>query len=366
MLLLKPSKRDLSRRNRINLGDAWSLQVAEYAFSELPQVKGIRKALNNKKNTVKDSGATYRQINHWAKTGLIEDKSRKSAEGWRRLSFLDLVWIQVIVELRRYGVPLELLKIARSAIFEVPDKPGVVRPEFEYAIANCLVKNPRAFLVVFFSDGSAEVTDEATLELSRTSTAFNPTSYLVVDLNHCCRSLSPKTPLPGFRVKPTLSDEELSVIESVRSGKYDVVEVHRRDGEIDIIKCRSKKQAAAKKLDVLVRKMEFGEFSVKVQKRKVVVTQVSEWRLPDEIPSLLSSSERTRPSLDNKKHRRSWQKLLAALCMKALIDYRKRGADAKLRALTERFAQPIDRKTIKGIVGELRDNIKWQETPPET
>jgi len=271
-----PPKIDPSRMSRINFGDSWIIRVASYAFADSPHLDRFREAIKQKTNTVNESGATYRLINHWADTGLIEDSHRDSKKGWRRLSFLDLVWIQVLVELRKYGVPLDLLRLARSAIFEVPHNPTIVKPDFEFAVASCLRKNPERFLVVFFSDGWAEVTDEATLELSIESTLFTPKSYLVVDLNHCCRSVSPKTPLPKFRVKPGLSAEEESVIESVRSGEYDVVEVHGVDGIVDRIKCRTTTNKTANRLDDLAKRIKYGDFTVKVQDGKATLTEVTE------------------------------------------------------------------------------------------
>ena len=101
-------------------------------------------------------------------------------------------------------------------------------------------------------------------------------SFLTINLNRLCKKHSPSVKVPSSVFKIYLTDKELSVIESLRSGDYDVVEVHHRDGEIDRIKGRSNKQAAAKELDELARKIEFGEFTVKVQKGKAVVTQVSE------------------------------------------------------------------------------------------
>lgn len=271
-----PLKIDPSRIPRINFGDSWTIRVANYAFADSPSLERFRVAINEKTNTVNNSGATYRLINHWADTGLIDDSHRDSKRGWRRLSFLDLVWIHVLVELRKYGVPLDLLRLARSAIFEVPHKPTIVRPDFEYAVASCLRKNPERFLLVFFSDGFAEVTDEATLELSIESTLFTPNSYLVVDLNHCCKSVSPKTPLPNFRVKPALSDEEAAVIESVRSGEYDVVEVHGADGRVDRIKCRTTTNRTADRLDDLAKRIKYGDFTVKIQDGKATLTEVTE------------------------------------------------------------------------------------------
>lgn len=271
-----PPKIDPSRMSRINVGDSWTTRVASYAFADSPELDRFREAINEKRNTVNDSGATYRLINHWADTGLIDDTHRDSKKGWRRLSFLDLVWIQVLVELRKYGVPLDLLRLARSEIFEVPDNPTIVKPDFEYAVANSVNRDPQRFLIVFFSDGWAEVTDEATLELGIKSTLFTPNSYLAVDLNHCCKSVAPKTPLPKFRVKPALSAEEASVVESVRSGEYDVVEVYGADGKVDRIKCRTKTNKTADRLDDLAKRIKYGDFTVKVQDGKATLTEVTE------------------------------------------------------------------------------------------
>lgn len=245
-------------------------------MSDSAAFKQVREVVNEKKFTVKDSGATHRLINHWTDVGLIEDTGRQSAEGWRRLSLLDLVWIQVLFELRKYGVPLKELEVARSAIFDVPDRPGVVLPEFGFAVASCLKAKPRRFLVVYFPDGWAEVTDEETFQLAHDANLFATRSYLVVDLNICCKSVLKNAPVPGFRVRPVLSDEEQAVIESVRSGKYDVVEVHRIDGKIDRIKCRKTTNKLPDQLEKLAKRIGFGDLTVKVQDGVVVLTEVSE------------------------------------------------------------------------------------------
>ncbi len=236
----------------------------------------ISEFLNNKRFTVKDSGATYRLINHWTEVGLIEDEGRDSEEGWRRLSFLDLVWISALVEMRQYGLPLDTLEIARRAIFDMPDRPGKKRVELEYAVAHCVFLRRSKFMIIMFSDGHAEVLNEDEFDLNRTVGLLDYDSFLTINLNRICKKHLPSVEIPSSGFKVDLSDKELSVVASIRAGEYDVVEVHRRDGEIDRIKCRSNKQTVVKKLDELARKIEFGEFTVKVQKGKAVVTQFSE------------------------------------------------------------------------------------------
>lgn len=264
--------------SRLVRSNSWELDIAQYSIEPTPEMVQISDFLNDKRFTVKDSGATYRLINHWTEVGLIEDKRRDSDEGWRRMSFLDLVWISALVEMRQYGLPLDRLEIARRAIFDLPDRPDTKRVEFEYAVAHCVFLKRYRFLILVFGDGHAEVLSEDQFDLNRNRSAglLDYESFLTINLNRLCKKHLPSIEIPPSGFKVDLSDKELSVIESLRAGKFDVVEVHRRDGEIDLIRRRSKKQAAAKKLDELARKIEFGEFTVKVQKGKAVVTQVSE------------------------------------------------------------------------------------------
>ena len=262
--------------SRLGRTDSWDLDFAEYACKSNPGIEKVSEFLNDKRYTVKDSGATYRLINHWTEAGLVEDEKRDSEEGWRRLNFLDLVWISAMIEMRKFGLPLDSLEIARRAIFDLSEKPGVKRIEFEYAVAHCVFRRSTKFMILMFNDGYAEVLNENEFDMNRSVGLLEYDSFLTINLNRLCKKHSPSVKVPSSVFKIHLTDKELSVIESLRSGDYDVVEVHHRDGEIDRIKGRSNKQAAAKELDELARKIEFGEFTVKVQKGKAVVTQVSE------------------------------------------------------------------------------------------
>ena len=261
---------------RLAKSDGWELDLAEYFCKSSPLIAKVSDFLNDKRYTVKDSDATYRLINHWTEAGLIEDERRGSEEGWRRLCFLDLVWISALIEMRKFGLPLDSLEIARRAIFDVPDKPDVKRIEFEYAVAHCVFRRSVKFMILVFNDGHAEVLNEHEFDLNRSIGLLEYDSFLTINLNLLCKKHLPSVEVPSSAFKLRLTEKELSVLELLREGKFDVVEVHYRDGEIDLIKQRSKKQAVAKKLDELARKIEFGEFTVKVQKGKAVVTQVSE------------------------------------------------------------------------------------------
>jgi hypothetical protein len=60
-----------------------------------------------------DTGLSYRVLNHWSKKGLVDDvKERKNK--WRKFSLKDLIWINILIELRRFGVPIKTLLNVKS------------------------------------------------------------------------------------------------------------------------------------------------------------------------------------------------------------------------------------------------------------
>lgn len=63
-----------------------------------------------------DTGVPYRSINHWESEGLI-DNARGETRSWRRFSFVEFVWIRMIDEMRKAGLPLDTIKAVKRHLF---------------------------------------------------------------------------------------------------------------------------------------------------------------------------------------------------------------------------------------------------------
>jgi DNA-binding transcriptional MerR regulator len=66
---------------------------------------------------IKDLDIPYRQINNWDEKGVISF-SRKITEGWRKFSFVELIWIKMVNEFRNFGIPLEIISKVKKEIFQ--------------------------------------------------------------------------------------------------------------------------------------------------------------------------------------------------------------------------------------------------------
>lgn len=55
-------------------------------------------------------GASYRFINYLSSTGLLDDRRDVSGKGWRNFSFVEIVYINIVIALRKFGVKADAIK----------------------------------------------------------------------------------------------------------------------------------------------------------------------------------------------------------------------------------------------------------------
>ena len=67
----------------------------------------FRNRLRERKYTTKDVGISYRVMSHWESNKLIPEGVVQ--EGWRDFSLVEMVWLKIIVHLRKFGFSLTCL-----------------------------------------------------------------------------------------------------------------------------------------------------------------------------------------------------------------------------------------------------------------
>ncbi|MFS4448702.1 MerR family transcriptional regulator [Maribacter sp. 2307UL18-2] len=109
--------------------------------------------LEQKRFRKKDIEMSYRSLNHYDKTGLIDD-DRDSNKNWRRFSGFDLIWLSIIDELRNIGVSIENLKLLKDNIFTKGnygsiDKANFITKTFKDEIVDSIFYKYKLYLIVF-------------------------------------------------------------------------------------------------------------------------------------------------------------------------------------------------------------------------
>lgn len=90
----------------VRISDGLAGQMA----SSHDAVKRSRDVLMNPIFRASEINASYRFLNYLETTGLLKDRRTDRAKGWRKLSWIEHVYVLVIVELRKYGVRAEVMK----------------------------------------------------------------------------------------------------------------------------------------------------------------------------------------------------------------------------------------------------------------
>ena len=88
-------------------GEEFQKDTVENIFN----VFGICNGVFEPQLTASDLGISYRTINNWEANDLMLSE-RINKSGWRKFTFVDYVWLNIVLELRNLGFPLpKILKL---------------------------------------------------------------------------------------------------------------------------------------------------------------------------------------------------------------------------------------------------------------
>lgn len=244
----------------------WYLLYESYISADSGVLVELHTKLNEKLLSVKDTDITYRLINHWAEKGLISD-DRESQKGWRKLSILDAIWTHVLVELRKYGMPLESLGNAFRTTFW---QGGITDRRFEVAVALCLQRE--LVLMITFDDGASELFRKKDFNYALSLGSLAAKSYVTINLNKCVEAVTSRGHAE-LNYSPPLSETEQETIDLVRSGDFDRIELLLKNGTPIKLSKIKKQQKGNLQLDGLAQAIEYGEMKVKISDGKIQIIE---------------------------------------------------------------------------------------------
>lgn len=65
---------------------------------------------------VKDTGVTYKTINHWDKQDLLVSRRTEESK-WRKFSFVEFVWLKMLEQFRSIGISIPILQKVKADVF---------------------------------------------------------------------------------------------------------------------------------------------------------------------------------------------------------------------------------------------------------
>ena len=123
--------------------DSFDIDFANYLYLRDTEefTEKISNFLYKKELPVKETWNTYRAINHWTASWLIEEK-RDNLSKWRKFNLREALWIWIISELRKFDLSIEKIKTVKEWVFGSEKL-------FEYYTMLAYLKNEEVRLLVF-------------------------------------------------------------------------------------------------------------------------------------------------------------------------------------------------------------------------
>lgn len=214
--------------------DLPKFQVIRSGFSYLvlEMVGGEKKSILNKIREKKFKSSELkinrRVLSHWRQSGLLDTREKNTTT---MLSFLELFWLQVAMELRRFGVSLENIKITKESFFK--NSNAVL---LETYLLRSFIHKDKDFFMIIAPDGRADVGTRDEIDLSE-FVGYIQTNYIKINFNIIKNyfikeksDLVSKENIPSY-----LNDKETSIIDILRSGEYKEVSIRFKNGVVSHI-----------------------------------------------------------------------------------------------------------------------------------
>ena len=160
--------------------------LGDFVYSESENKKRVAEQILR----VKDERLSSRVLNHWYEVGILVD-DRPNGKGWKKFSLSELVWIQIIIKLRSFGLDLARIKKVKNEIdiFNPLDKVSKCSLLDFYIMVAGNSKIPVKFLV--FESGEAHIVRQVDIDIANTIGLITE-DFISIDLNKLLNTLLKK------------------------------------------------------------------------------------------------------------------------------------------------------------------------------
>ena len=275
--------------------------------------------------TISEIGITHRWITHWDKQGLIDN--RREGIGWRRFSFVDYIWLRVIVRLRDFNMPLASIKqvkkflfkswnteeiryMTENAIFQISEgtmdmPPNYTKENFEKNIRRDIAKHKGIFryfnnlFIMIFSMlsnkkpyclmitdkgacGLLVFEDEATIEASMNAILRDivPYDFTIINLYRILQEFFDNEKIKDDEIEKVaiLTNKEKQVLELIRQGDFKELSIKLKNDKEYLIGIKRNKsiETITNEVSSIINRNKYQEIKLITQKGKIVNAEITE------------------------------------------------------------------------------------------
>lgn len=194
---------------------------------ESPQCRKMVDDFRLRVLSLKKEDATYRVLSHWDTMGLLEC-DRDGEKGWRRFNLVERLWVQVIIQLRKLGLPLEKIKLSKPFFFEkISDRSWVTYAEY-YCLSVIAIGRPVQLIIL--EDGQTEFLDYSELKGVEELTSLR--HFISLSLNELLSTLLNKQLKVNYPLEREVNTYQYEICDLIDSEDFDALKIIKDKNEM--------------------------------------------------------------------------------------------------------------------------------------
>jgi DNA-binding transcriptional MerR regulator len=208
-----------------------SKETQQFEKNYLNKTNELSAKLNDKSKRISAEDVSYRIVNYWEKEGLLIS-DRVDGKGWRKYSLLDILWLQLLVELRKFGYPVESLKKLKEKMTEVhPLKKTEAFVNLEVYAAMAITNRVACWLHVL-PNGNSFLTTQKERQALENAGIFYNNSAINISLNYTLSQITKKDFSPIDQTE-VIYDDEFELLSLMRLIDCTSFTVHFKNGKAE-------------------------------------------------------------------------------------------------------------------------------------
>lgn len=143
--------------------------------------KPIKRFLSEQTHKIGEEKLSSRVLNHWYDVGILKD-DRPNGKGWKKFSISELIWIQIVIKLRGFGLDLARIKKVKEEIDIYNSSKDMSQcPLLDFHIFLAMSSSIPVKLIVFES-GEANVVRQIEIDIANQLGSLTE-DFISIDLN---------------------------------------------------------------------------------------------------------------------------------------------------------------------------------------
>ena len=205
-----------------------------------------KKFLSEQIHKIGEDKLSSRVLHHWCEVGILED-DRPDKKGWKKFSISELIWIQIIIKLRGFGLDLARIKKVKEEIDLYNSMDNISKcPLLDFHILLAM-NTPTPVKLIVFESGEATVIRQIEIDTAN-QLGMITEDYISIDMNKLVEKIFqkkkfrtdylgyadiPKSPIVK-EIEKTLSEDDIECVTvKVRGKNYRIDKEYLKKSESD-------------------------------------------------------------------------------------------------------------------------------------